>query len=186
MDREEVIHTDRLELHHLSVTELVSLFESPEDPWIYSGKGFTNPHRELMDNSGALARRVPQVKTNHLENKWFIRWIVLKQSREIIGSTGFHGAPDARSMVEIGLGINLNFQRQGFALEALGGMWSWASRQAGVEVLRYTVSVSNMPSISLVKRFGFHHVGQQLDEIDGPEDIFEMQVAEFKNSVHFS
>lgn len=181
MDREPVINTPHLELHHLNVPELISLFEKPEDPWIYEGKGFANPHRELIDSSGSLAWRVPQVKVEPQLNKWFVRWMVLKESREIIGSTSFHGAPDENGMVEIGLGVNPKFQRQGFAYEALVGMWSWVCTQEGVKTLRYTVSASNAASIALVNKFGFDHIGQQLDEIDGPEEIFELAAEIFKN-----
>ncbi|MSO63624.1 MAG: hypothetical protein CK518_00920 [Actinobacteria bacterium] len=180
MDREVVIHTGRLELHHLSVPELISLFESPEDPWIYSDKGFTNPHRELIDNSGPLAWRVPQVKLDSNVNKWFVRWIVLKLSREIIGSTSFHSAPDAEGMIEIGLGINQNFASQGYGFEALTGMWSWVCKHPEVKTLRYTVSADNAASIALVDKFGFLHVGQQIDEIDGPEQIYELSVEKYK------
>ena len=180
MDREPVINTPRLELHHLSVAEIISLFETPEDTWIYEGKGFTNPHRELIDSSGPLAWRVPQVKIEPQLNKWFVRWMVLKESREIIGSTSFHGAPDENGMIEIGLGVCLEFQRQGFAYEALAGMWGWVSMQNGVKTLRYTVAASNIASIALVNKFGFNHVGQQMDEVDGPEEIYELSVREFK------
>ena len=180
MDREPVIYTPRLELQHLNVAEIISLLERPEDPWIYEGKGFTNPHRELIDESGPLAWRVPQVKVEPQLNKWFVRWMVLKESREIIGSTSFHGAPNENGMIEIGLGVNPKFQRQGLAFEALIGMWSWVCTQEGVETLRYTVSATNTASIALVKKFGFIHIGQQMDDIDGPEEIFELSTEIFK------
>ena len=179
-DREILIETARLQLHHIAANELISLFERPEDHWIFEGKSFTNPHRELMDDSGPLAWRVPQVKLDSDVNKWFVRWIVLKVSREIIGSTSFHGAPDAQGMIEIGLAINQKFQNQGYGFEALAGMWSWACTHPEVKTLRYTVSADNLASIALVDKFGFHHVGQQMDEIDGPEEIYELSVEKFK------
>jgi hypothetical protein len=36
------------------------------------------------------------------------------------------------------------------------------------------VSPENAPSVALVRSFGFAQVGQQIDETDGPEDIYEM------------
>jgi len=179
-DREIFIETPRLELHHIAANELISLFETPEDPWIFESKSFTNPHRELMGHSGPLAWRVPQVRIDPRVNKWFVRWIVLKLSREIIGSTSFHGSPDTKGMIEIGLAINQKFQNQGYGFEALAGMWSWASTYPEVKTLRYTVSADNLASIALVDKFGFHHVGQQMDEIDGPEEIYELSVEKFK------
>ena len=82
--------------------------------------------------------------------------------------------------MEIGIGIEEKFWGNGYATEALLGMWRWVIEQPGVERLRYTVSPSNTASVRIIEKFGFHHIGQQMDEIDGPEDIYEMSVLEFK------
>ena len=94
-------------------------------------------------------------------------------------SSSFHGAPNENGMIEIGLGIDPKFQNQGYGFEALTGMWGWACSQEGIKTLRYTVSLTNLPSIALVNKFGFTRIGEQLDEIDGPEEIYEMSSAEF-------
>ena len=177
---EAMIATPRLELHHICVDDLLSLFDSPEDVSIYSGKPYANPHRILMDQSGPLRWRVPQVKSDPSVNKWFVRWMVEKETREIVGSTSFHGPPDEQGMMEIGLGVHTDFQRRGYATEALIGMWSWVVDQPGVELLRYTVDPNNEASVALIKKFGFEGVGQQIDPEDGPEDIYEMSANEFR------
>ena len=177
---EAMISTPRLELHHICVDDLMSLFDSPEDVSIYVGKPYTNPHRILMDGSGPLRWRVPQVKSDPSVNKWFIRWMVEKETREIVGSTSFHGPPDEKGMMEIGLGVHNDFQRRGYATEALTGMWSWVVDQPGVELLRYTVDPNNEASVAVIKKFGFERVGQQIDPEDGPEDIYEMTAEEFR------
>ena len=102
---EPVIDCPRLELHHLSAQAIVNLFESKDDSKAIGGRGFSNPYRILIDNSGPLGWRVPQVKVDPSVNKWFVRYIVLKKTKEVIGSTSFHGVPDAEGMMEIGLGI---------------------------------------------------------------------------------
>jgi len=33
--------------------------------------------------------------------------------------------------------------------------------------------------VRLIEKFGFTHVGQQIDEQDGPEDIYEMSALAF-------
>lgn len=174
------IFTPRLVLHHISVPRLITLFEEPESGAIYDGCTYVNPHRELMDDQGPVRWRAAQVKGNAELNKWFMRWMVEKQSNEIVGSTSFHGAPDARGMVEIGLGVNPHFRGRGYAREALAGMWSWVSEQTDVAVLRYTVSSANVASVRLIARFGFEHTGVQLDHEDGPEEIYEMSAREFR------
>lgn len=179
---QEIIETPRLRLHHICAGDLITLFEEPENLVIYEGKPYTNPHRQLMDEHGPLAWRVPQVKVDPALNKWFVRWIVLKESGEIIGSTSFHGAPDSDGMIEVGLGIQENFRNQGFAREALRGFWLWALQFPEVKILRYTVSPTNLSSIRVIESFGFEFKGQQMDEIDGPESIYEISKEDFLNA----
>jgi len=177
---EPIIQTERLELHHLSAEAIIELFEDKSDSVALAARAITNPHRVLIDESGPLAWRVPQVKEDALVNKWFVRYIVLKKSQEVIGSTSFHGAPDEEGMMEIGLGIEEVFRGQGYAKEALLGMWSWVSQFREVKTLRYTVSPDNLPSIAVINYFGFEYKGQQIDEIDGPENIYEMSTKDFQ------
>ncbi len=178
--QERPILTSRLELHHIPVDGLISLFEDKDDHLAIAGRDIANPHRNLIASPGPLAWRVPQVKENPEVNKWFVRFIVLASSREIIGSTSFHGAPDSSGMIEIGLGVEDAFQRQGFAKEALKGMWLWACESPEVKTLRYTVSPDNLASIKVIEYFGFQFMGQQIDEIDGPENIYEESAINFK------
>jgi RimJ/RimL family protein N-acetyltransferase len=174
-----LIETPRLELHHIPADGLISLFEDKSDLLAIAGRGFTNPHQNLILESGPLAWRVPQVKADPTTNKWFVRFIVLRESGEVIGSTSFHGIPDEVGMMEIGIGIEEKFWNQGFAKEALLGMWKWVCTEPGIQILRYTVSPTNIASVKIIQGFGFAHMGQQMDEIDGPEDIYEMSVDEF-------
>jgi RimJ/RimL family protein N-acetyltransferase len=176
---EPVIETKRLELHHLSAEAIIELFEDKSDNKALLNRSITNPHRVLIDNSGPLGWRVPQVKVDPSVNKWFVRWIVLKETAEVIGSTSFHGVPDADGMMEIGLGIEEPFQNKGYAKESLKGMWSWVSQFPEVKTLRYTVSPDNLPSIAVINYFGFEYKGQQIDEEDGPENIYEMSTSDF-------
>lgn len=176
---EPVIETPRLELHHLSPEAIIELFEKKQDVIALAEGTFTNPHQVLVKNSGPLAWRVPQVKEDPSVNKWFVRYIVLKESREIVGSISFHGIPDNDGMMEIGLGIEEPFRGNGYAKEALIGMWSWVCGFPEVKTLRYTVSPENLPSIAVINYFGFEYKGQQMDDIDGPENIYEMSTKEF-------
>lgn len=177
---QQTLITPRLELRHISGANLITLFENRDDSPILEKVDFTNPHRVLVDFQGPLHWRVPQVKADPSSNKWFVRLIVLKENREIIGSTSFHGVPDENGMIEIGLGIEPEFHNQGFAKESLLAMWSWAVDQPGVKSLRYTVSPDNAPSIKVIEYFGFPFTGVQIDEEDGPENIYEISTEEFR------
>jgi len=176
---EPVIHCARLDLHHLAADELIALHADAEDMSIYESHDYSNPHRVLVDGPSPVHWRAPQVLEDPTTNKWFIRWMVLRATNEIVGSLSFHGPPDDTGMLEIGLGVHEKFQRHGYGREALTGMWTWACRQEGVKLFRYTVDPNNQPSVALIEAFGFSHVGQQIDDIDGPEDIYEMSAEEF-------
>jgi RimJ/RimL family protein N-acetyltransferase len=177
--QEPVIETLRLELHHISAQGIIELLENEADTAAIAGRSFTNPYKVLLRESGPLGWRVPQVKENPGVNKWFVRFIVLKSSHEIIGSTSFHGVPDENGMMEIGLAIEEEFRNQRHAREALAGMWRWVCNQPEVKILRYTVSPDNLASIAVINYFGFDYMGQQMDEIDGPENIYEMSTDRF-------
>ena len=177
---EPVIETPRLQLHHLSAQAIIDLLEKKSDLQALENRSITNPLRVLIDESGPLAWRVPQVKEDPSVNKWFVRYVVVKESQEVIGSTSFHGAPDADGMIEIGLGIEEAFRGKGYAKEALLAMWSWVSQFPEVKTLRYTVSPDNLPSIAVINYFGFEYKGQQIDEIDGPENIYELSTKDFR------
>lgn len=178
----ELIKTKRLDLHLIPPVELFMLHEDPDNAELLSDREFTNPHNELThEHSGPLRWRVPQVKANPDVNVWFIRWIVLRDLKEVVGSISFHAPPDEVGMIEIGFGICEPCRNQGFGKEALLGMWTWVIDQPGVEILRYTVSATNAPSMAIINSLGFEHVGQQIDEDDGPEEIFEILVTKFRS-----
>lgn len=177
---EDSITTTRLELHHIPISGLIALLEDKDDSFAIAGRDITNPHQNLITSSGPLAWRVPQVRENPAINRWFVRFIVLTSTLEIIGSTSFHGAPDENGMVEIGLGIEEAFQGHGYAREALIAMWLWACDDKDVHRLRYTVSPENKASIKVIEFFGFQFMGQQMDEIDGVENIYEESADTFK------
>jgi len=178
----ELIKTKRLDLHLIPPLELFMLHEDPNNAELLSNRDFTNPYNELThEHSGPLRWRVPQVKADPGTNVWFIRWIVLRETKEVVGSISFHAPPDAVGMIEIGFGICEACRNQGFGKEALLGMWTWVIDQPDVETLRYTVSATNAPSMAIINSLGFKHVGQQIDEVDGPEEIFEMSVTEFRS-----
>ncbi|MEN9736714.1 MAG: hypothetical protein RL129_1425 [Actinomycetota bacterium] len=98
---------------------------------------------------------------------------------EIVGSAGFHDYPDENGMIEIGFGIVPEKQRQGYGLELLHGMWHEIANQTVVKVLRYTVSPDNEASMHIINKLGFEQVGEQIDEEDGLELIFEMPILEY-------
>lgn len=168
-----LIRTPRLDLHTVRPQDYALLSLDRAHPSLWVDRGFTNPHRLLMDDPGPLAYRTPLVEADPEAAPYLLRVAVLREEAVIVGSAGFHARPDADGMIEIGLGIVPEWRGRGLATELLHGMWGWVVDQPGVVTLRYTVSPDNVPSQAIIRRQGFAHVGQQIDEVDGPEDIYE-------------
>ena len=175
-----VIRTPRLDLHVVRPRDYALLAHDRSDPALWVDRGFANPHRHLVDDPGPLPHRVPRVAADPEAAPYLLRLAVLRDQAVVIGSAGFHDRPDDGGMIEIGLGVVPAFRGQGFAQEMLRGMWGWVIDQPGVRVLRYTVSPDNAPSQAIIARFGFTRVGLQIDEEDGPEDIFELSADEYR------
>ena len=175
-----MIVTERLELHEVRPAEYARLARNRADPELWVDRGFSNPLRHLVDDPGPLPYRIPRIEANPEAAQYLLRLAVLRDERIVIGSAGFHDLPDANGMIEIGLGVEPEYRGRGYATEMLRGMWRWVIDQPGVVTLRYTVSPDNAASQAIITRLGFARVGQQIDDEDGPEDIFEMSAEDYR------
>lgn len=91
-----------------------------------------------------------------------------------VGAAGFHGPPDSGGMVEIGYRIDPAHRRRGYARAALETLLARADREPDVHRVRVSIQPDNLPSSNLALQYGFRHIGQQWDEEDGLELIYEM------------
>lgn len=174
----EVIPTQRLDLFCLTTEELFGIGSSDD---VFANRSFENPHGVISEEDLPRTNRVQDVRENPTHVRWYYRVIVDRGRNVAVGSVSFHGAPDERGMVEIGIGIAEPEQGNGFASEALFGMWNWAAHQPDVKFLRYTVSPDNAASMAIIKKFEFPQIGEQIDEEDGLELIFEISVDDYKD-----
>ena len=165
--------TKRLTCRSLSLADYADFEASREPKW----DGFSNPYKHLVNGPNPLRHRIPRVKKDSAFAE--IGLVLAIADGEIVGSAGFHDYPDENGMIEIGFGIVPEKQRQGYGLELLHGMWHEIAKRADVKVLRYTVSPDNEASMHIIKKLGFEQVGEQIDEEDGLEQIFEMPILEY-------
>ena len=91
-----------------------------------------------------------------------------------VGAAGFHGSPDADGMVEVGYSVDPDYRRRGYARAAMQALLDRAVADPDVRVLRATISPDNEPSLNLIASFGLERNGEQWDEEDGLEWIFEI------------
>lgn len=122
--------------------------------------------------------RLKQWKEDPAYASWSIRAIALRQTGQIVGYMNCHHKPmpfvyggETTLAVEMGYDIFAPFRRRGFGYEAVRGFSSWAATQ-GVEHLVLSIAPGNEPSLALACKLGAFQIGSQIDEIDGPEDIY--------------
>lgn len=122
--------------------------------------------------------RSEQVATDPASAAW-ITGIVWDDDRRVaVGHAGFHGPPDDDGRVEVGYAIDPAHRRRGYARAVLELMLDRAAHDPQVRVVRATVSPANLASRNLVRQFGFVEVGEQQDDEDGLETIYELADAE--------
>jgi RimJ/RimL family protein N-acetyltransferase len=119
------------------------------------------------------ALRLEQLAADPAEQPWLVRAMVTSMPGRVVGSIGFHAPPDEHGRVEIGYDVVASERRKGYARESVHALlaWAWTTGRAGICVA--SVSPQNAPSLALVQSLGFRHVGEQIDEIDGLEWVFE-------------
>ena len=144
--------------------------------------GYDDPHDVLHPDRSPLHHRVPQVLADPSVNPWLVRLAVLRESREIVGLVNFHAPPDADGMVEIGYRVLPEHRTRGYAGEMARTMWSYAAAHPDVRTLRATVAPDNVASRALVEAAGLVHVGEQIDEEDGLELVYELAASEWRDA----
>jgi len=123
-----------------------------------------------------LRMRLGQLSRDPTIRVWLGRAMILTDEAgqgRVIGSIGFHGPPDVQGRLEVGYSVDPPFRRQGYAREAIRAMFEWAHEQYGITRFIASISPDNEPSLRLARQFGFVQIGEQMDEIDGLELVFE-------------
>ena len=118
--------------------------------------------------------RAEQLLAHPQDEPWVTGIIWDEDLGVAVGKAGFHGSPDEHGMVEVGYEVDPEYRRRGYARAALQAMLDRAVADPSVRVLRASISPENTPSLDLVASFGLERNGEQWDEEDGLEWIFEI------------
>lgn len=169
------IPTPRLELVSMSVPFMEALVG--HDLAAASKEiGATVPAWVADELENFLNFRLGQLRVDPTIRVWLGRAMVLTEadgSRRVVGSIGFHGPPDAMGRLEVGYSVDPPFRRRGYARESVKALFDWAHATHGIKRFVASISPDNEPSLRLAAGYGFRRVGEQIDEIDGLEYIFE-------------
>jgi ribosomal-protein-alanine N-acetyltransferase len=167
----------RLRIEHLSPEALAALAAADlAAATALTGLPLT-PYVVSDDRIGVWRRRATQVLETPEDLPW-VTGVLVDDTGAVVGGAGFHAAPDDDGMVEVGYGVDPAYRRRGYARAALLLMVERARAHPDVRTLRATVSPDNSASLGLIAQLPFVEVGEQWDEEDGLEIVFELPVVE--------
>lgn len=126
------------------------------------------------DWRGVWLMRSRQVEADPASAAWVTGVIWDEERRLAVGRAGYHEPPDANGMVEIGYAVEPAHRRQGYARAALEALLRRAAEEPAVRTVRVTIAPDNDASYRLAAQYGFAKVGEQWDDEDGLEIIYEV------------
>lgn len=126
--------------------------------------------------------RLQQVRKSPADGPWLVRAAVLQPDGLVVGHAGFHGPPDASGTVEVGYTVVPNQRGKGYSHLVLSALLDEAASTKLVRTVRATISPDNSPSLKVVNAAQFIQVGEQIDEVDGLELIFERRLDTDENA----
>lgn len=100
--------------------------------------------------------------------------IVHAATGSVVGSCAFKGPPNPNGMVEIAYGIEPEQQNRGYATEAAQALVAFCRTENNVQVVRAHTMSSNDASARVLRKSGFHFVGEVIDPEDGLVNRWEL------------
>ena len=104
----------------------------------------------------AVEQMLAGVSMDEVNYLWYTHWqIVLKEENRSIGGFCFKGPPSETGEVEVGYGIEPEYQGKGYMSEALEEIIRWALEQPGVTAVVSETGKSNIASQRVLQKAGF-------------------------------
>ena len=147
-----MLNTERLRLYPASREQMEGTIASEQDEELK--KAYT----EMLE--GCL--RQPD------QWNWYAMWMIEKTNGMHIGDLCFKGLQED-GIAEIGYGILEEYQRQGFAAEAVNAAVMWALQQSGVTRVEAETEPDNQASQRVLEKCGFIPLG--IDGEEGPRFV---------------
>ncbi|HEU5141229.1 MAG TPA: GNAT family N-acetyltransferase [Bacillales bacterium] len=129
------IKTDRL----LIIPSTAESYET------YSDQYQMGPHIEMY---------LKKLKKDMTLKGWGVWFVIHSESHLVIGDVGFKGKPNDEKVVEIGYGMNPDYQNKGFATEAVNGIKDWALASNQVDKIVAECAEGNAASIRVLEKIG--------------------------------
>ncbi len=163
-----MIETDHLRLLPHAPDQLLALIEQPERFEDLAGFPAAVGLREFFVSAEVSPVFLASLRTLRHSDPWRLGFAVVhRESRSVIGSAGFKGAPDAAGVVEVAYGIVLGFQGRGYATEATNALVAYAFGSGLVQLVRAHTSPTPNASTHVLTKCKFQYTGEVVDPDDG-------------------
>lgn len=165
------LHTDRLELRRGSATALRAALESNSGLATALDVDVPDSWPPELYDEGAVRWTLAQLG-DRIDGGAFGFYYLIRRSPDtsastrgtLIGVGGFKGPPNANGEVELGYGVLPEFQRQGYASEAVEGWLTLAFADSSIRTVVGQTLASLIPSIGVLEKAGFRLAGPGADE----------------------
>ncbi|HEY8423831.1 MAG TPA: GNAT family N-acetyltransferase [Clostridia bacterium] len=150
------LKTERLTILPLTDQELKNMIDNEKDETLKTA------YSEMLEGC----------QKNPEHRIWHTLWVLkLNSSGETVGSLAFKGFNGGA--VEIGYGINPEYQGKGLMTEAVKAAVYWAAAQPGVTAIEAETEPDNIASQRVLKKAGF--VPKGVNGAEGPRYIWKAE-----------
>ena len=178
------ISAERLELVSMSPEVLEALLEHRrEEAQATLGAAIPYWWPDAVDTR-FLRVRLDDMQRDAGARPWLLRALVRRGApAEMVGHAGFHGPPASDGAggspkLELGYAVFPAFEGCGYATEAAAALMTWARTCHGIRHFVASIGPDNRASLAIVRRLGFIQTGEQWDDEDGLELVFEFEMTE--------
>ena len=126
----------------------------------------------FLDEAWLWSLRLQQLQADPASEPWLARPGALSDGT-VVGHAGFHSRPDDAGVVEVAYAVVPDLRGRGHAHALLAALLAEAAASPSVRTVRASVSPDNAASLRVVTAAGFVQVGEQVDEEEGLELVFE-------------
>jgi RimJ/RimL family protein N-acetyltransferase len=149
------IETDRLIIKLLTLSQLnlwinnISTLEN-EMNCKYDAEPIEGEFKNIISGQIKIIENDPE---NYI---FYSFWLIIRKSdRVVVGSMDFKNIPNEENEVEIGYGLGIKYEHNGYMTEAIKGFCEFALKNEKIDTIIAETETENIPSQNVLKRNGF-------------------------------
>lgn len=114
-----------------------------------------------------LEHILDKVKEQPTNAKWYFYLPIETDTKSLLGSCGYKGAPDENGMVEIGYEVAEEYRNQGFATEITESLTKLAFSDNNVKKIQAHTAAHKNASVRVLEKCNFKFIEESFDLEDG-------------------